>query len=135
MNGGYTPEAFFLKGRNVIQDEAVSLSVSTHHCLGATEGWVDISDEEKGVAVITNKSQLYSVPLLHYEEIDSAYFVRVYTSIGEADDTSQSFWRGHNKIDVTYLGHKKGLEKVRKESEHINQGLVVIGGRRDKQPC
>ena len=135
INGGYTPETFYLKGGNVTQDEAVSLSVSTHHCLGATEGWVDISDDEKGVAVITNKSQLYSVPLLHYEEIDSTYFLRVYTSIGEADDTCDIFWRGHNKINITYLGHKKDINRVREESAHINNGLVVIWRRRDKQPC
>ncbi len=126
INGGYTPETFYLKGRNVTQDEAVSLSVSTHHCLGATEGWVDISDEEKGVAVITNKSQLYSVPLVHYEEIDGTYFLRVYTSIGEADDTSEIFWRGHNRINITYLGHGKNLDKVRVESTCINSGLVII---------
>jgi len=126
VNGGYTPETFYLRGRKVIQDEPISLSVSAHHCLGATEGWVDISDDEKGVAVVTNKSQLYSIPLLHYEEIDSSYFLRVYTSIGEADDTCDIFWRGHNKINVTYFGHGKDLSKVQEESAHVNQGLVVI---------
>jgi hypothetical protein len=126
VNGGYLPETFKLKGKRVEQDEAVSLSVSAHHCLGATEGWTDISDDEKGVAVITNRSQMYSVPLLHYEEDDGKYFLRIYTSIGEADDTCDIFWRGHNKIDVTFLGHGKGLDDVRRESERINQGLVVI---------
>ncbi len=129
VNGGYTPETFKLKGKRVHQDEAVSLSVSAHHCLGATEGWTDISDDDKGVAVITNRSQMYSVPLIHYEEDDSKYFLRVYTSIGEADETCDIFWRGHNKIDVTFLGHGKGLNDVRQESERINQGLVVIWGK------
>lgn len=127
VNGGYSPETFYLKGKRVLQDEAVSLSVSAHHCLGATEGWVDISDDEKGVAVITNKSQLYSVPLLHYEEIDSTYFLRVYTSIGEADDTCDIVWRGHNKISITYLGHGGNLDEVRKQSQNINSGLILIG--------
>jgi hypothetical protein len=129
VNGGYSPETFKLKGKRVHQDEAVSLSVSAHHCLGATEGWTDISDDDKGVAVITNKSQMYSVPLLHYEEDDGKYFLRIYTSIGEADDTCDAFWRGHNRIDVTFLGHGKGLDDVRQESERINQGLVVIWGK------
>ena len=127
LNGGYSPETFYLKGKKVLQDEAVSLSVSAHHCLGATEGWVDVADDEKGVAVITDKSQLYSVPLVHYEETDDSYFLRVYTSVGEADDTCDIFWRGHNKINVTYLGHKGDSSEVRRQSRNINSGLMLIG--------
>ncbi len=126
VNGGYTPETFNLRGKRVLQDEPVSMSVSAHHCLGATSGWLDISDDDKGVAVITDKSQLYSVPLLHYEETNGSYFLRAYTSIGEADDTCDIFWRGHNKINITYLGHKEGINRVREESAHINEGLVII---------
>ena len=120
INGGTIHEVFYLKGKAVRQDEPVSLDVSTHHCLGATEGWVDISDDEKGVAVITEKSQLYSVPLLHYEEVKDSFFLRVYTSIGEMDDTTESFLKGHNTIAVTYLGHKNNLEGVGKRNLIVN---------------
>ena len=120
INGGTIPEVFYLKGKAVRQDEPVSLDVSTHHCLGATEGWVDISDNEKGIAIITEKSQLYSVPLLHYEEVKDTFFLRVYTSISEMDDTTESFLKGHNTISVTYLGHKNDLEEVRKRNLIIN---------------
>ncbi len=120
INGGTIPEVFYLKGKAVRQDEPVSLDVSTHHCLGATEGWVDISDGEKGVAVITEKSQLYSVPLLHYEEVKDSFFLRAYTSIGEMDDTTESFLKGHNTITVTYLGHKNDLEGVGKRNLIVN---------------
>ncbi|MDZ4246628.1 MAG: hypothetical protein U1D67_05880, partial [Dehalococcoidia bacterium] len=91
VNGGSSVETFYLKGKKVLHHEPVSLSVSAHSCLGATEGWVDISDDEKGVSVISEKSRLYSVPLIHFEEVDNTYFLRVYSSIGEADDTSNSF--------------------------------------------
>lgn len=120
VNGGKIPEIFYLKGKAVRQDEPVSLDVSSHHCLGATEGWVDISDGEKGIAVITEKSQLYSVPLLHYEEVKDSFFLRAYTSISEMDDTTESFLKGHNTISVTYLGHKNDLEEVRKRNLIIN---------------
>ncbi len=120
INGGTIPEVFYLKGKTVRQDNPVSLGVSTHHCLGATEGWVDISDNEKGIAIITEKSQLYSVPLLHYEEIKNSFFLRVYTSIGEMDDTTESFLKGHNTISVSYLGHKNDLEGVGKRNLIIN---------------
>ena len=120
INGGTIPEVFYLKGKAVRQNEPVSLDVSTHHCLGATEGWVDISDNEKGMAVITEKSQLYSVPLLHYEEVKDSFFLRVYTSICEMDDTTESFLKGHNTISVTYLGHKNNLERAGKRNLIVN---------------
>ena len=120
INGGEIPEVFYLKGKAVRQDEPVSLDVSTHHCLGATESWVDISDNEKGIAVITKKSQLYSVPLVHYEELKKSFFLRVYTSISEMDDTTESFLKGHNTISVTYLGHKNNLEGMGKRNLIIN---------------
>jgi hypothetical protein len=125
VNGGKIAEKFRLDGKTVRQDDAVSPGVSTYHCLGATEGWVDISDNEKGVAVITNKSQLYSVPLLHYEELKESFFLRVYTTISEMDDTTESFLKGHNTISVTYLGHKNNLGSVRKRSQNINTGLIL----------
>jgi hypothetical protein len=126
VNGGKTSEAFFLNGKSVRQDDPVSLDVSTHHCLGATEGWVDIGDNEKGIAVITNRSQLYSVPLLHYEEINNLFFLRVYTSISEMDDTTESFLKGHNTLSVTFLGHKNTSDQVRRQSKIINKALILI---------
>jgi len=114
VNGGNIPEIFYLKGKTIHQDDPVSLSVSTHHCLGATEGWLDISDNKKGIAIITDKSQLYSVPLLHFEEVKKSFFLRVYSSISEMDDTTRSFFKGHNTISVTYFGHKNNLKEVRK---------------------
>ena len=126
VNGGKIAEKFCLDGKTVRQDDAVSPGVSTYHCLGATEGWVDISDNEKGVAVITNKSQLYSVPLLHYEELKESFFLRVYTTISEMDDTTESFLKGHNTISVTFMGHKNNIGEVKKRSQNINTGLILI---------
>jgi hypothetical protein len=126
VNGGKIAEKFCLDGKTVRQDDAVSPGVSTYHCLGATEGWVDISDNEKGIAVITNKSQLYSVPLLHYEELKKSFFLRLYTTISEMDDTTESFLKGHNTISITFMGHKNNLGSVRERSQNINTGLILI---------
>ena len=102
------------------------MGVSTHHCLGATEGWVDVSDDKKGLAIISQKSQLCTVPLMHYEEVDDSYFLRVYHTISEMDDTTETFLKGHNKMDFTFFGHNNDLEQVRKISRSINHSLIFI---------
>lgn len=126
VNGGNSIETFYLNGKTVKQDDPVSLGVSTHHCLGATEGWVDVSDDEKGLAIISPKSQMFNVPLIHYEEVDDSYFLRVYHTISEMDDTTETFLKGHNKINFTFFGHDDDQEKVRKLSRSINQSLLII---------
>ena len=103
VNGGEDIETYPLNGREVIHDRPVDLTVSTHHSLGATEGWITIGDQDKSVSVITNKGQLYSVPLLRYEEFQSIYFLRISHSIGETDETAHNFWQGHNKVAFTIV--------------------------------
>ena len=126
VNGGSSPETFYFKGKRVGQDNSVSLGVSTNHCLGATEGWTDISDNDKGISMVTKKSQIFSVPLLHYEEIDESFFLRTYNSISEMDDTTETFLKGHNKIIFTLLGHKNDLNEIKNESLSINNSLIMI---------
>ncbi len=98
VNGGMVPERFYLSGHKVSHDEPVSQRVSASGCLGATEGWLRIGDEQKAVTIATNKALLYSVPLLHFREVDEKFFLRVYHSIGEIDDTAYWVWRGYNRI-------------------------------------
>lgn len=126
VNGGSTSETFYLNGKKVCQDNSVSLGVSTHHCLGATEGWMDISDNDKGISTITKKSQIFSVPLIHYEETDGSFFLRSYNTINEMDDTTETFLKGHNNISFTFLGHKNDLNEIRNESLSINSSLIMI---------
>jgi len=125
VNGGNTPEIFYLKGRTIHQNQPVSPNVSTHHCLGATEGWIDISDNKKGITINTKKSQYYSVPLVDYKEIKDSFFLRVYESICEMDDTTETLLKGHNKISFSFLGHKNDLKKTRRKCQNINDGLIL----------
>jgi hypothetical protein len=126
VNGGSAPETFYFKGKRVCQDNSVSLGVSTNHCLGATEGWTDISDNDKGILTVTKKSQIFSVPLIHYEETIESFFLRTYNSISEMDDTTETFLKGHNKISFSFLGHKNNLNDVKNESLSINNSLIMI---------
>jgi len=112
VNGGEEIEKFSLSGRKIEHDAAVSTAVSAKHCLGATEGWVAVGDGEKGILIRTDKSDLYSVPMIRYEEVDNSYFLRVYHSIGELDDTTNHLWRGHNKINFIVKGFKNNKIKA-----------------------
>lgn len=128
VNGGNEPEHFLLGGRGDIgQDTSVDTRFSTTHCLGATEGWISVGDRNLGVAVITDKSQLYSVPLLNYKKTKNSFYLRLYNSIGEKDETSNHFWRGHLKFNVCYYGHKNDIKRIREISCLVNRGLILIG--------
>lgn len=107
VNGGSGPEKFYLAGRRVAHDEAVSPTVSATACLGATDGVVRIGDKDKLIEVSTDKSKLFSVPMIRYEEMDGEtgpdkrFFLRLTHTVGEVDDTAWWVWRGYNEIDFT----------------------------------
>lgn len=100
VNGGPGPERFHLKGKAIDHDGPVSQSVSATSCLGATEGWVRFGDGEKTVEISTDKSRLYSVPMIKFRELpeENSFFLRLIHSIGEFDDTAWWVWRGYNEI-------------------------------------
>lgn len=103
VNGGAGPERFYLKGHALSHDEPVSQSVSASSCLGATEGWIRIGDSEKTVEIQTDRSKLFTVPMLNYRELpgEGSFFLRVYHSLGEFDDTAWWVWRGYNEASFT----------------------------------
>ncbi|HHL39953.1 MAG TPA: glycoside hydrolase family 57 [Deltaproteobacteria bacterium] len=101
VNGGPGPERFALAGRRVEHDRAVSPLVTASSCLGATDGTVRVGDDDKCVAVTTDKSGLYTAPMLNYREVDDGFFLRLYHSVGEVDDTAYWTWRGTNEVTFT----------------------------------
>jgi hypothetical protein len=105
-NGGEAPDRFLLKGHDIAHDEPVSASVSASGCLGATDGTVRIGDSQKCVTIHTDKSKFYSVPMLRFRDLGGSFFLRLYHSIGEVDDTAWWVWRGYNEITFSITAHK-----------------------------
>lgn len=103
VNGGAGVERFYLKGHALSHDEPVSQSVSASSCLGATEGWLRIGDSSKSIEIQTDKSKLFTVPMLKYLELpaEDSFFLRVYHSLGEFDDTAWWVWRGYNEASFS----------------------------------
>ncbi len=126
INGSGMPEEYFLAGRTVKHHSPVGSLSSARTCLGATEGWVDISDSDKGLVVATDKSSLYSVPMIEFEEIKKNYLLRLYHSISESDETGKVFWRGDNRSKISFIGHNDDLDSVRRSIKHMNRKLICI---------
>ena len=129
VNGGDIIEKFPLAGTDIRQDEPLHGSTSSSGCLGATEGWVVLSDSTKGVGFITDLSGLYSVPMMHYEESSSkseqSYMSLVY-SLGEFDDTSHTFWRGHSEWNLSIIGGQNDvINETREAALLFNGGLTT----------
>lgn len=87
-NGGYREELFDLgKEKNIAHNESVNKLISASHCLGATDGWIEIGDDKKHIRIQTDKTNMYSVPMIEFHKFDRTYFLRVYNSLKEVDDT------------------------------------------------
>ena len=135
-NGTETIEAFYVKGKKVKHNECVQAFSSGRACLGATEGWIDISDQDKGVLVATDKSKLYSVPLIEYEEIKRTYLLRLFNTISESDETGKISWRGKNDITFSIMGHNGNVDQVRQAAKQMNRKLILIEkGSDGKRKC
>lgn len=126
VNGSHDVEHFAASGKRIKHNEPVGSLASARTCLGATEGWVDISDNEKGITIATDKSTLYSVPMVEYEEIKKSYLMRVYHSVSESDETGRIHWRGHNTIPFSFFGHNGDLNSVRSMVKHSTRKLICI---------
>jgi hypothetical protein len=126
VNGTEYAENYPLKGRKVMHHKPVGPNSSGTTCLGATEGWVNISDNDKAVAVISDKSALYNVPMIEYEEIDSRYLLRLYNSLSESDETGKVLWRGQDTVTFAYIGHKNKIDDIRKSAAVINRKIMMV---------
>jgi len=107
VNGGDEIERFPLRGENVRQGEPIDALVSSRGGVGASEGWVVLGDAHKGVGFVTRPAQLYSMPLVHYEEQgpgEHEFSLTLTHSLGESDDTSHTLWRGHSTWSITLVG-------------------------------
>ena len=131
-NGGEDVEQFSLPGQYVRQDEPLPGEATARGCLGATEGWVVVGDGEKGVGFVTRPAELYSVPIMHYEEKSGdqeSFLLTLAHSLGEWDETSHTLWRGHSTWSLSILGGNEDVISVTRACALLsNGGLVARSG-------
>jgi len=97
-NGGKEEEIFYLEGKEVKLDTPVNYIVTARGCLGATEGSFTFGDRNKEITVLTDKSQLYTAPLLRYKEFEDSFFFRISHTICERDEIANVFYKGYNEV-------------------------------------
>ncbi|MFP7756442.1 hypothetical protein ACLG6S_17630 [Thermodesulfobacteriota bacterium B35] len=118
-NGGDRAERFYLKGMKVAQDSPANHIVTCRHCLGNTDGRLVVGDATKWLTIVANPVELYSVPLVHYEEVATSttkpdFYLRVYHSICERDDVANVFWKGEMSLSfkITAASQSAPAHKV-----------------------
>jgi hypothetical protein len=88
-NGGRHLESFDLGELNIDHGEAISFLISGKQALGMTQGYIELSDAQKTLAVQTNPSQIALVGLVTHQFVDGRQFNRIALSAMEIDDTSK----------------------------------------------
>lgn len=131
-NGGEEVERFPLAGRCVGHGTPLPGDVTSRGCLGATEAWTVLGDAEKGIGFVTRPGELYSVPMVHYEETPDepdSFLLSLTHSLGEWDETSHTLWRGHSTWFLSVLGGMDDIIATTQACASLsNGGLVVRSG-------
>lgn len=131
INGGCADEKYALTSTKVEHIQSPSYETSGKMGIGATEGWVAIEDRTKGILFYTNKSQLYSIPMLEYEEVKGSYVCRLYHSISETDETGNVRWRGKNSISFSLIGYDPRDENPIEIAKKLSDQFVMISKKSD----
>jgi hypothetical protein len=126
VNGGRDVERFALGATKVAHHDPVSFAVSARGCVGATEGWVDVGDDERGITVAYDPAALAVAPLVQHTPAGDAALTRVHLSLAESDDTAAPLFRGHTQLTVRWLGRGADMAEARRQAVHAAAGLHVV---------
>ena len=124
-NGGDRSESRqFEPGVELAQSRAVSSAVSATSCLGATEGWLSVSDDVRGVLIQGDRGAAAVSPMLDFAEVDDAFFLRVSHTAAETDETRATFMRGRRRFDFAIEGFDARDSEVAARAKQRNEGLI-----------
>lgn len=126
VNGGRDVERFALGATRVAHHEPVSFAVSARGCVGATEGWVDVGDDERGITVAYDPAALAAAPLVQHTPAGEVALTRIHMSLAESDDTAAPLFRGHTRFTVRWLGRGADMSEARRQAVHAAAGLHVV---------
>lgn len=125
VNGGAGIEWRGLtEGVRIRQSDAVSPSVTSTSCLGATEGWVALADQARGLIVSTDRARAAVVPQLDFEEVDGEFFLRLGHTAAECDETRASFLRGRLSFGFAIEGFDPSDGAAIERARTRQQGLI-----------
>ena len=87
-NGGYSADRFQLGSARINHSDILSSLISARHGMGATEGLLIVSDEEKSLLIRHDTRISALIPnLIYHPEASPSYFLRIQYSAQESDET------------------------------------------------
>lgn len=86
-NGGYLPETFMIKEREIDHSKAVSFLVSAESGLGITDNSLELGDSCQVLKINIIKEQAALLGMMKVNQVDSKYFFRLILSAREIDET------------------------------------------------
>jgi hypothetical protein len=89
-NGGQELEKFKIMRKSINHGQSWSTLVSAQQCLGVTEGFILVGDENKHLKISTDQLAAKVPALISFKEFEETYLLRIQFSGRELDDTSQS---------------------------------------------
>ena len=89
-NGGHAPEHFALDGQTVEHGAPVSFLVSASCGLGATEGWIEFTDNRHAIHVAIDREIAPLIGLVNHRKAGNKLFCQLLLSAMELDDTRKS---------------------------------------------
>jgi hypothetical protein len=88
-NGGLHHECFHLCQQPSDHGKAVSFLVSSHQCLGLTDGLVHLGDASHAIQLRFNPAEGALLGQIQHQPVDSSWFTRLSLSVRELDDTAK----------------------------------------------
>src|SRR3990167_5536 len=125
INGGYGPEKYNIYNKYIDQDQMVSFRISSKGCLGSTDGWIWVSDNQKALGVVWDKTEIAACPIIHFEKTPQGLYGRIQISIGESDETGYSKFEGEKSFTLSYIS-ASNLNEAKTYSKNINTKVIVI---------
>lgn len=105
-NGGYAPERFDLHGIHVEHGAPVSFLVSATCGLGATEGWIELTDGRRAVQVQIDRQTAPLIGLVNHRKAGDKLFCQLMLSALELDDTRKPdpYGKGAHRFRFSVVG-------------------------------
>jgi hypothetical protein len=89
--GGHKPEIHkYTEGMDAEHGKAWSTLISSQHCLGVTEGVLELGDYKTALIITQPENSCHAPAMVTCLDIDDSYIFRVQFSAREIDDTSSS---------------------------------------------
>lgn len=107
FNGGNVTDKFSINDHDFDHGSPISKIVSAEYVLGATDGRVQLGDEEKLIEINFNNSKNAFAPIIRNQNSNNQRLTRLLLSFREYDETSLPIQKGKYVLNYSILARKQ----------------------------